>query len=46
MLSNLTHALEKAWTAIRTVHPGVRPAVITVYRHAKGDRRGPCHFSG
>jgi len=39
-LSDLTAALERCWTAIRTVYPHTRPAIITVYLHLKGDRRG------
>jgi hypothetical protein len=41
-LSSLTSALERCWTAIRTVHPDVRDAAIVVYLHPRGDRRG--HF--
>lgn len=41
-LSAITMSLERAWTAIRTAYPDVRPAIITVYLHARGDRRG--HF--
>lgn len=39
-LSATTHATERALTAIRLVHPDVRPAVMVIYRHEKGDRRG------
>lgn len=39
-LSNLTSALERSWSAIRQEHPDVRHAVIVVYLHQKGDRRG------
>lgn len=39
-LSTLTAALERCWTAIRTIHPHARPAVICVYLHSQGNRRG------
>jgi len=39
-LSAITAALERCWTAIRTVHPHVQPATIVVYLHERGDRRG------
>lgn len=39
-LSSTTAALERVWTAIRTIHPDVRPAAIVVYLHSRNDRRG------
>ena len=39
-LSIVTSALERSWTAIRTVHPDVREAAMVVYLHPRGDRRG------
>jgi hypothetical protein len=39
-LSTVTTALERTWTAIRTIHPDVRPAALVVYLHPAGDRRG------
>lgn len=39
-LSSVTTALERAWTAIRTLHPDVQPAAMVVYLHPKGDRLG------
>lgn len=39
-LSIVTSALERSWTAIRTVHPDVRDAAMVVYLHPRGDRRG------
>ena len=41
-LSQITTALERAWAAIRTVHPRCRPAVMVVYLNEAGDRWG--HF--
>lgn len=41
-LSGVTAALERCWTAIRTVHQDVRDAAMVVYLHERGDRRG--HF--
>ncbi len=42
-LSAIANALEHAWSDIQQKHSDVRDAVIVVYRHAKGDRRG--HFA-
>jgi len=39
-LSNLTAAIERALAAVRTIHPDVRPAIVVVFRHDRGDRRG------
>jgi hypothetical protein len=48
-LSSLTSALERCWTAIRTVHPDVRDAAIVVYLHSRIEshsrRRGAERFS-
>lgn len=41
-LSSLTSALERCWTAIRTINPDVRDAALVVYLHQNCDRRG--HF--
>lgn len=41
-LSVVTSALERSWTAIRTVFPNVAPATMVVYLHPAGDRKG--HF--
>jgi hypothetical protein len=43
VLSTVSSALERSWTAIRTVYPDVRTAAIVVYLHPRGDRRG--HFA-
>jgi hypothetical protein len=40
--SELTHSLERAWSAIRTINHDVPNAVIVIYAHSAGDRRG--HF--
>jgi len=37
-LSGITHALERVWTTIRTIHPDVRPALITVHSATKNVR--------
>jgi len=42
-LSDITRALEKAWEVIQRAHDDTRDAVMVVYRHPKGDRRG--HFA-
>jgi hypothetical protein len=39
-LSTITTALERSWTAIRTVYPDVRQAALVVYLHPNGDRKG------
>lgn len=39
-LGVVTNALERGWSAIRTVQPEVREAVIVVYLHPAGDRNG------
>lgn len=39
-LSGITKTLEYAWSAVQKVHPEVRDAVLVVYMHPKGDRRG------
>lgn len=41
-ISQTSHAIEGALTAIRMTHPDVRPAIVAIYRHERGDRRG--HF--
>lgn len=42
-LSAVTAALERAWAAIRTVYPSVRPAAMVVYLDPRADRRGHYH---
>jgi len=39
-LSEIIEALERAWQTIQYVHPDTRDAVLCVYQHHKGDRRG------
>lgn len=39
-LSTVTTALERAWSAIRTVYPEVGKAAMVVYLHPAGDRAG------
>jgi SprT-like family. len=39
-LSQTTHTLERAWSAIRAIYPETPAAVIVVYRHPRQDRRG------
>ncbi len=41
-ISQTSHAIARALTAIRLVHPDVRPAIVAIYRHERGDRR--VHF--
>lgn len=43
-LSKVTASLERAWKTIQTRETDTRDAVIVIYLHPKGDRRG--HFAG
>lgn len=39
-LSEITEALERAWQTLQFDHSDIRDAVLVVYQHPKGDRRG------
>ena len=42
-LSDVTEKLETTWRAIQAQHSSVQDAVVVIYRHEKGDRRGHFH---